>query len=130
MIKGDGREGELLLTQSHRNGRGGGISMTATSYSSASFSDEEEKGLREVKIQVEDSGGPPITNSFGHTLHQGRPDMAQALKRVFFACGSGNTVVVDVVVSGPEGMVAEVRRACAEHPLRARIRLRECSFEL
>jgi NAD(P)H-flavin reductase len=59
---------------------------------------------------------------------RGRPRWGPELDRLASDAPPGSHL--DVVVSGPQGMVDDLRRACAGHPLAWRIRFQACSFSL
>ena len=89
--------------------------------------DEEAQGERAPFMNggLSGSGDAPRV---GAEVVRGRPRWGPELDRLAAHAPPGSNL--DVVVSGPEGMVADLRRACAGHPLAARIRFQACSFAL
>jgi len=122
----DHREGELLLTQSHH--RHPDLSMRSLGHSSAALARSQSSSSSAADQVSIDLNGGEVRGAGDAAVVQGRPDFRKSLGEVFERIGPGGRV--DVVVGGPVGMVKDVRKACDEHPLRSRIRLRECSFEL
>jgi len=89
--------------------------------------DEEAQGERAPFMNggLSGSGDAPRV---GAEVVRGRPRWGPELDRLAAHAPPGSNL--DVVVSGPEGMVADLRRACAGHPLAARIHFQACSFAL
>ena len=75
-----------------------------------------------------DLSGSGDAQRFGAEVVRGRPRWGPELDRLAAHAPPGSHL--DVVVSGPEGMVDDLRRACARHPLAGRIRFQACSFAL
>jgi len=121
----DHREGELLLTQSHHHPD---LSMRFLGHSSSALARSQSSSSSAADQVSIDLNGGEVRGAGDAAVVQGRPDFRKSLGEVFERIGPGGRV--DVVVGGPVGMVKDVRKACDEHPLRSRIRLRECSFEL
>jgi len=100
--------------------------------------DPSEKDSGEFEAQ-RDAEAMPFANGhgvagnvnqprFGVRVERGRPKWAEELDRLAALLLPGSHL--DVITSGPEGLVTDLRRACVVHPCAARIRFKACSFTL
>ncbi len=87
--------------------------------------DEEAQVEREPFMNGDLSGAGGAQRA---EVVRGRPRWGPELDRLASDAPPGSHL--DVVVSGPQGMVDDLRRACAGHPLAWRIRFQACSFSL